>query len=169
MKQQYFNSTVTSMNHGFPIENSSATSSPTGSTSSYASMTAPPPAWLFNSANRDTSSASSSSSGEDGLSMFERASKRQRIASPPRPSMCADRFFLSARSSSFLNDITDDSEDCPMPPSIQRLALPSLLHSCDLNLRHHSASSANASDSLRQRHHHLRNYSSDACPFGTMM
>ena len=73
----------------------------------------------------------------------ERASKRQRISSPPRPSLHFRRFHSS-------NHSLPQHNDPSMPPDIQRLSLPSLLHAGD------DMVSASGSG-----------YGRNMCPFGT--
>lgn len=163
MNQHYF----TTLNHGFPIDDgsSSNTSSP-GSTGSYHhrigtrdSVMAPPPAWLLCGSNNNSFPTQDDASTTSRIGgSVERASKRLRLASPPRPSMCATRFFNSSFRSTSSSSL--DAEAPAMPPSIQRLALPSLLH----------AGGATSSESSRTSRHH-RNCSSESspCPFGTLM
>lgn len=68
----------------------------------------------------------SQSSPLEGNSCFgnmERASKRQKISSPPRPSLQFRRFPSAVSVAA-----TMGRDDALQPPDIQRLSLPSLLH-----------------------------------------
>lgn len=83
-----------------------------------------------------TESTASCSSNNDELedssssSSYQRASKRIRLTSPPRPSMQNPRRrLLTPRPSMGQVSCTKMMEDPTGPPDIQRLALPDLIHS----------------------------------------
>lgn len=83
---------------------------------------------------------------------YERAHKRLRLASPPRPSICPRRFFHSS-------SMMDETVAVALPPDIHRLALPSLLHAQNrVPIRGESSSRLDNNYRLV----------SPPCPFGTM-
>ena len=203
------------MNHYdqfFPSHDSisnSESSSPAGSTGSYRHNSPIPgpdsiivSAWRCGSfaaihsspsTTTTTSTTTTADNEEEGLEYHEqRGSKRIRLYSPPpRPSMCAKRFFHSSyRSNNYYPTLEDDHESqngLAMPPSIQRLALPSLLHShgadpsgqyqsrsthCDSYHLNYPSAATSVSPFLSYSHyqHHQRNHyctDSSPCPFGT--
>jgi len=102
--------------------------------------------WMVEEPRNCHNSQLLSSGPSESISVLERASKRLRLSSPPRPSLMR-RFGSNGSPDSAALD-----EDPSIPPDIQRLALPSLLHA-----RHLSRNNGAFPESC-----------SSLCPFGTM-